>query len=111
LDTKRLVELLVEVPEPETGRSLEGVVVLEQSQANHGCGKFLAACRVGDSLHILHQARDVQKAGHWSPFLVFLVDHHGGPNAAVGMAAATHLSPLSFGAVHQIGKVCERADE
>src|SRR6185436_14227142 len=48
---------------------------------------------------------------HRGRFLGFLVDHHGHSDAAVGVASAAQLSPISRGSVNQVGEVGEGAHE
>ena len=71
----------------------------------------LSAAGVGDLLHVVDEARDVQELRNRREFLRFLVDHQRRADAAVRVAAAADLAPIGSGSVDQIGEIRERAHQ
>src|SRR6266700_31403 len=106
-----LVELLEQVVESETLRSLERVIVLQEREGHHEVRETLAAGGVGDGGDVLDELRSIQEARDWRPLLGLLVDHHGRAHAAVRVAAAGERAPLRFGTVNEVREASEGADE
>ena len=108
---ERLVELLQEVDQLEVRRRLERIVVAQERQRHPGNRQPLAARRVVHRGDVAGKLIGLQERGDRHRFLRFLVDHHGHADAAVRMAAAGQLTPLSIRPVDDVGPVGERAHE
>src|SRR5208282_1118754 len=106
-----LVKLLKERAERQALGPAERVIVLQESHSHHEVREFLAASRVGDGGDVLGELDGIKEARNGRPFLGVLVDHHGGADAAVRVAAAGERAPLGFVALHHVRESCERADE
>src|SRR6266478_1723304 len=100
--TKRLVKLFKELIKRKLRRRFVWVVVLEQRQAHHNIRHPLAARRVGNLLHVLDKARDIQKLRHRPHLFAFLVDHYRGANATVWVTTAGDLAPFCPWAMYKI---------
>ena len=68
---------------------------------------FLPRPRIGEFPYIRYETRHVQELRHRGHFIGLLVDHQGGADAAVRMAAATDLAPLGLRTMHQVREVRE----
>ena len=108
---ERLVELLQDAAKRQAVRSSVRVVVLEQSEAHHQIREPLAACRIGDVLHVLDESLNVQELRNRSHLLRFFVDHHRRADTAIRVAAARHLSPFRFRPVNDVRKIGERSHQ
>src|SRR6185295_15091878 len=99
---KRLVKLLEEFIKRKLRWRLVRVVVLQKRQTHHDVRHPLAARRVSDLLHVLHQTRNVQELRNWPHLFVFLVDHHGRTHTAVRVTTAGNLTPFRLWTVNEI---------
>src|SRR6185437_11440891 len=109
--TEGLVELLKEFVQVELRWRVERAVMLQKSQSHHDIRRPLAARRVSDLAHVLHEPRYIEKSRDRAHLFGFFVNHYCCANTAVRVAAAGNLSPVRFRTVHQIGKISERSHQ
>ncbi len=92
-------------------RSFGGIVVLQERQRHADERESLAAGGVVDLGDVLGKLHGIEERGDRHGFLGLLVDHDGGADAAVRVAAAGDLAPVAIRSVDEVGEVGEGADE